>query len=144
MPDIIHQLTVPADRPAVRAALTTQEGLAAFWTDQARAEPTVGSEAWFGFGPAAETQFRFEVTEVSDDLVGWRCVSGPDEWVGTTVRWLLSPGADGGTTVRFEHRGWRSSDGELGQCSFVWAQVMARLAGYLETGKSQPYFRLAG
>jgi uncharacterized protein YndB with AHSA1/START domain len=143
MPEIIHQLTVAAPPSQVRDAITTAEGLGEFWTDQVRAEPKVGSEAWFGFGPNAETQFRFDVTSIGDDGVDWKCIGGPDEWVDTTVRWQLVP-HDSGTTVRFEHRGWKSESGDMGQCSFVWGQVLARLAAYVDEGRTDPFFRKAG
>ena len=63
--------------------------------------------------------------------------------VGTTVRWLLSPTPDG-TTVRFEHRDWRSVDGELGQCSYVWAPILDRLSPYVADGTADACFRQAG
>ncbi len=75
MPEIIHETVVAGDPQEVVVALTTAEGLAAFYTDQVRAQPTAGSELWFGFGPAAETQFRFDVTTIADDDVEWKCVS---------------------------------------------------------------------
>src|SRR5437868_7089194 len=87
MPDIIHQVVVKAQPAKVREALTTQSGLAAFWTDQTTAEPAVGSKAWFGFGPNAETSFTFEVIAIDDDRVAWTCLAGPDEWVGTHINW---------------------------------------------------------
>ena len=114
MTNIVHQLDVHAPAAKVREAITTEAGLGAFWTDQVRAEPAVGSKAWFGFGPNADISFTFAVTAIDDDLVEWKCIDGPDEWVGTTVRWQLSP-ADHGTTVRFEHRDSRTADGELGR-----------------------------
>lgn len=138
--DILHETAVPAAPDAVIETLTTEEGLAAFWTDQVRAVPEEGSEAWFGFGPNAEHQFRFTVAHIGTDRVAWRCVGGPPAWVGTEVGWLLSPAEDG-TRVRLEHRGWSSADGELASCSFVWTQVLHRLADYLRAGTPQPYFR---
>ncbi len=146
MAEIIHETTVPGDPGQVRVALTTATGLAGFYTDQVHADPTPDSQVWFGFGPAAETQFRFEVTALTDDGLQWRCVSGPAEWVGTEVSWRLEPdggAANGGTRVRFEHRGWQSADGELGTCSFVWAQILHRLDRYLATGVADPFFRQA-
>lgn len=44
------------------------------------------------------------------------------------------------TVVRFIHAGWRSSDGWLGTCSYTWAQILARLKRYAETGRRVPYF----
>jgi len=85
-------------------------------------------------------QFRFTVAEIASDRVAWRCTEGPPEWVGTEVRWLLTP-AERGAKVRLEHRGWESADGELAQCSFVWAQVLERLGEYVGAGAARPYFR---
>jgi uncharacterized protein YndB with AHSA1/START domain len=143
MSEILHATVVAADPAAVRTAVTTSDGLAGFWTDQVRAEPVVGTEAWFGFGPEAAIQFRFDVTGIADDAVEWRCTDGPDEWVGTQVRWGFQS-SEQGTSVRFEHSGWRSADGDLARCSFVWGQVLARLDRYLATGTPDPYFHQAG
>ena len=143
MSSIVHQLTVHAPAANVREAITTETGLESFWTDQVRAEPAVGSKAWFGFGPNAETQFTFEVTAIGDDRVEWSCIDGPDEWVGTSVRWLLSP-TPHGTTVRFEHRDWRTEEGALGECSYTWAQILSRLSAYVSEGTADPFFRKAG
>jgi hypothetical protein len=140
MTDIIHQVVVKADSDKVREAVTTQAGLAAFWTDQTTAEPAAGSKAWFGFGPNAEMSFTFEVAAIEDERVAWTCVEGPDEWVGTHVNWILTPN-NGGTTVRFEHRDWRSVEGALAECSFTWGQILARLAAYVDDGTVEPYFR---
>ena len=103
MPTITHETTIHSVPAPIIEALTTEKGLASFWTDQVRAEPKVGSEAWFGFGPNAETQFTFDVAAIDKDRVEWRCVAGPDEWIGTTVRWTLGPGHDGGTQLKFQH-----------------------------------------
>jgi hypothetical protein len=141
MPDIIHELHVGAAPAAVRATLTTGDGLAAFWTDQTRAEPAVGSQAWFAFGPNADVQKTFEVTVIDDAVVEWLDVEDASaEWVGTRITWRLTAAGDG-TTIRFTHADWRSVDGELPQCSYVWGQVLARLASYLDTGDADPYFR---
>src|SRR5512135_921506 len=91
MAQITHETVVCGDPGQVRTALTTAAGLAGFYTDQVHAEPTAGSELWFGFGPAAETQFRFQLSVITDDDVEWTCVSGPAEWVGTEVGWRLRP-----------------------------------------------------
>jgi uncharacterized protein YndB with AHSA1/START domain len=144
MAEIIHELHVDATPAEVREALTTRDGLAAFWTDQTAAEPEVGSKAWFAFGPNADIQKNFEVTAIDDRTVEWVDIEdASDEWVGTRVTWRLTPDADG-TKILFTHSDWRSTEGELPQCSFVWGQVLARLASYLESGTPDPVFRQAG
>ncbi len=142
MPAIIHETVLDADPERVLRAVTTEAGLSSFWTDQASAQPREGSQAWFAFGSDAETQFRFEVTRIAPGAVEWRCTGGPEEWVGTEVRWLMHPRGSG-TSLRFEHLGWASADGDLGACSMVWARILDRLARYVESGSADPYFHRA-
>ena len=94
MAEIIYETTVSGDPGQIRAALTTTAGLAGFYTDQVHAEPTGGSEVWFGFGPAAETQFRFQVSVITGEDVEWTCISGPQLPIP------LRPPREGGTLVR--------------------------------------------
>ena len=85
MVDILHRIGVITPTPqAVYDALTTIDGLAAWWT-----EKTQGSGDQVG-GPL---ELRFpgggfdtEVQELRPmERVVWRVVGGPEEWIGTTV-----------------------------------------------------------
>jgi uncharacterized protein YndB with AHSA1/START domain len=139
MPDIFHEHTFAAPPERLHDAITTEDGLAAFWTDQTTAEPVVGSTATFVFGPDAHTRFDMRIDAIQPDRVDWTCTDGPDEWRGTRLRWLLTP-ADGGTKLRFEHLGWESTDGAVAMCSYTWAMILDRLERYLATGQPQPLF----
>jgi uncharacterized protein YndB with AHSA1/START domain len=141
MPDVIHEHIYAAAPDQVLEALTTERGLAAFWTDQTSARAEVGSTATFGFGPNAETRFAMRIDAIESDRVEWTCTDGPDEWRGTRVRWLLTP-SDAGTQLKFEHLGWASTEGALGMCSYTWAMILDRLERYLASGDPQPYFDL--
>ncbi len=48
--DIAHELDIAASPEAVFDALTTQAGLAGWWTTDCFAEPTVDTISEFGFG----------------------------------------------------------------------------------------------
>ncbi len=61
MPDIHHETTIASDPDALFEGLSTQEGLAAFWTDQTEARAEVGSIATFAFGPNRETVFEMRI-----------------------------------------------------------------------------------
>lgn len=139
MPAIVHETTLAAGPAALRQTLTTERGLASFWTDQVDAEPTVGTVAHFGFGPNREMVFDMRIDAIDDEHVEWTCVGGPDEWMGTTVRWSYRPAEDG-ATLRFEHRGWAREDGGLGSVSYTWALIVERLARCLRDGANDPYF----
>lgn len=144
MPEIQHATIVAAQPEKVTTALSTESGLRAFWTDQATARAEVGSEAVFGFGPNAETQFRMRVDAIEPGReVSWTCVDGPPEWVGTTVRWVAQSMPDGQLMVRFSHTGF-PDDYDAAPVSFVWAMVLARLAEYASTGRPSPFFTRVG
>jgi uncharacterized protein YndB with AHSA1/START domain len=144
MPDILHALTIAAPPEAVFDAINSAEGNRSFWTDQTEYSPEEGSVAVFSFGPHAETQFRFEVATIDRPRsLTWRCVGGPPEWQPTSIVWTLTPGDDGAsTTVRFEHRGWASADGELAACTFTWGRILFALDEYVRTGSATPPFSI--
>jgi uncharacterized protein YndB with AHSA1/START domain len=142
VPDVIHERTYSASPEQLLEAVTSERGLASFWTDQTTAQAEVGSTAAFGFGPSGETQFAMRIDAIAPDRVEWTCTDGPDEWRGTRVRWLIAA-ADAGTRLRFEHLGWASTDGALGACSYTWAMILDRLEHYLASGEARPYFAAA-
>lgn len=140
MAEIHHRTTVEGDPASVFEAISTQEGLRAFWTDKAEAEPKVGSVASFGF-PGSDTVFRMRVDKLEPGrLIEWHCLGNPDNWRDTVVRWELSLGELGGTQVEFHHLNWRSAEGEFPSCSFTWAMILDRLNQYCKSGKPAPYF----
>ena len=143
MPDILHELQIKAGTDALREAITATDGLAAFWTDQTEATPEQGTIASFGFGPNRETVFEMRIDTITSDRVDWTCVSGPDEWVGTKLRWSLLPDRDA-TTLRFEHRDWKREDGAVASCSYTWAMILDGLNHYVIDGRANPYFTKTG
>ncbi|MGH7391551.1 MAG: SRPBCC family protein [Candidatus Rokuibacteriota bacterium] len=138
MPDILHQLTIRARPAEVFRALTSTEGLSAWWTRDALAEPAIGSVAQFGFN-RREVVFRMFVQDLEKDVqVRWRCLGGHPDWKDTEITFALSAVADG-TVLRFAHRGWKSSEGTFAVCSFDWARYLTSLRTYLETGRGVPH-----
>jgi uncharacterized protein YndB with AHSA1/START domain len=106
MCDIRHRVGITAPAGRVYDALATTDGLSGWWTREVTGVSRVGEKLEFYFGypePAAV----MEVTElIPDRRVAWRCVQGPDEWVGTAVAYDLS--TDGVETAGlFTHADWR-------------------------------------
>ena len=57
--------------------------------------------------PDAPTTFDFEVTEeTSGERVAWRCLSGPPEWIGTTISFDVQTDAENNTSVLFSQDDW--------------------------------------
>lgn len=84
-----------------------------------------------------------QVDAIAPDRVEWTCVAGPEEWVGTKLRWLIHPDGDA-TTLRFEHRDWKREDGAVAPSSYTWAMILDRLDQYVVNSNVNPYFTKAG
>ncbi len=65
-----------------------------------------------------------------------------DDWIGTHVGFDLSP-ADGGTKVRFHHRGWATQSGHFRISSYCWAQLLHLLKRWVEAGEVLPHAQRA-
>jgi len=139
MPDIRHRVGVSAPLSSVYEAVATREGISEWWTrDGVRGESKEGSTLRFFFGQP-EAAAGMEITRLSSDgHVGWTCVEGHDEWVGTTVTFDLSH-KDDETVVLFTHADWREPDEFMAHCSARWAYFLLSLKSYLETGSGTPY-----
>ncbi|MEZ5142394.1 MAG: SRPBCC domain-containing protein [Acidimicrobiales bacterium] len=139
MADIVHELDIAAPPDRVFEAVTTQEGLASWWTTDVSTTGTLGSEAVFGFeGHTQEMRMRIEALE-PPELVQWTCLHGPDEWVDTTIAFRIEPGAVGtSSVVRLWHGDWEYEDGIMPRVSFRWAIALESLRLYLETGTGDP------
>jgi hypothetical protein len=63
----------------------------------------------------------------------------PGEWPGTRITAELAP-AEGGTRLRFAHRGWVSAEGAFAMCNTTWGELMHRLRDTAEGKGRGPLF----
>lgn len=137
MKSIYHRLLIQAPAEKVYHALTTQEGLAGWWTPETTAVPEIGSIARFAFGP--DYFKEMEVVELNPcSSVKWRCIRAFEDWIGTTLTFELQPHQKG-TVLLFHHDGWKEYTPEFASCSFDWALFFRSLKFLCETGKGFPY-----
>jgi uncharacterized protein YndB with AHSA1/START domain len=141
MPDIIHRIGIRAPAPKVYEALSTLKGLAQWWTREVRGEERPGGKLEFTFRtPSDEIKGRMvmEVQELKPNaLVRWRCVEGPEEWIGTGIDFRLES-AEGQVIVLFGHRNWRVAVDFMAHCSMKWAVFLLSLREWVETGAGRP------
>jgi uncharacterized protein YndB with AHSA1/START domain len=138
MADILHKIEVRVPRDRVFEALSTQEGLARWWTTDTKAQAKVGSIAEFGFRGGKFVQ-KMKIDELlPGKRVAWTATEGVDEWKGTTLTFDLSE-ENGETVIRFGHRGWREASDFLAHCSYRWAYFLRSLKLYLQEGKGTPH-----
>jgi uncharacterized protein YndB with AHSA1/START domain len=138
MVDILHRVGIKSSSSDdVYKALTTREGLSAWWTNNTQGETKVGGVLQFRFGAAGG--FDMKVLELHPaERVLWQVVDGPKEWIGTKVSWELKEDGDY-TIVLFKHQGWKEPVEFMHHCSTKWGVFLMSLKSLLETGKSAPW-----
>jgi hypothetical protein len=137
MVDILHKVGVKTSSPKpVYDVLTTLEGLRGWWTTDTKGEPDRGGVIEFRFEAGG---FDMKVLEAHPDKqVLWQVVGGPEEWVGTKIRWDLAQDGDY-VSILFKHEGWREPSEFMHHCSTKWAAFLLSLKALVETGKGAPH-----
>lgn len=159
MPNIHQELLIGAPAEKIYSAITTAEGLSAWWTAGSTAELEVGSIARFPFGPDYFKEMK--ITELKPSmLVKWTCLKGEGEWVGTHLSFELVEGnkqsltksrpelqgqieqqgnLDKGTLLIFHHDDWKEYTPMFAECSYTWGQFMKSIKLLCETGEGRPW-----
>ena len=135
--DILHRIGIEKSAPEkVYEAITTLDGLSAWWAQKTVGDTELGGVIAFRFTAGG---FDMKVTELDPGrLVRWEVVDGPEEWVGTRIDWRLDQ-ADDYTTVLFRHQGWKEPVDFMHHCSTKWATYLMSLKSLAETGKGAPH-----
>lgn len=137
MAEINHQVGISASPKIIYDALTTNSGLAEWWTHDTSGAGDVGSIIEFRFngdGP------NFTVTElIPNKIVRW-AHSGtmPEAWIGTEILFQLKTEGEQ-TFVRFTHSNWKQVTDFMAHCSTKWAVFLISLKQVLETGEGKPF-----
>ena len=135
MPDILHRVGINGTPAKVFEALSTLDGLSHWWITGTTGDPKVGGIIKFRPGGGG---FDMKVVESKpNDLVQWKCVGGPPEWIGTDVTFRLVH-KDGQVFVLFSHANWREPVEFMHHCSTKWATFLLSLKALLESGKGRP------
>ncbi len=135
MHDIRHLVGVRAAPEDVYRALATIDGLAGWWTEQTSGSAEAGGTIDFRFPNGA---FAMKVVDqVPGRSVRWTVIDGPEEWVGTEIRWDLRQ-EDDFTKLVFTHAGWREPVEFMHHCSTKWAVYILSLKQLVETGTGAP------
>ena len=135
MPDILHRVGIKSSLDDVYEALTTREGLAAWWTNNTHGESKVGGVLQFRFGAGG---FDMKVLELHPaKRVVWQVVDGPKEWIGTKVSWELKQEGDY-ALILFKHQDWKEPVEFMHHCSTKWAMFLMSLKSLVETGRGSP------
>jgi len=140
MVDILHRVGIESSANDVYKALTTREGLAAWWTNNTQGESKVGSVVKFRFsaGGSEIGGFDMKVIELQPaKRVLWQVVDGPEEWIGTKIRFDVKQAGDH-AIVLFKHQNWKETVEFMHHCSTKWAVFLLSLREFVERGTGHP------
>jgi hypothetical protein len=128
-------LAINATPAALRAAITTYEGVSGWWAPSVSPGPKLLT---ISFGDSG-VDVRVVATSA---LVVWdvvTCSAEPD-WVGTSIEFAVAPDAGGTIELSFTHRG----PGGLAcaeNCFAGWTHYLPSLVSYAENGVGRPRVR---
>jgi uncharacterized protein YndB with AHSA1/START domain len=140
MVDILHRVGIKSSADKVYQALSTREGLAAWWTENTQGEGKVSGVLKFRFsaGGADIGGFEMKVLELNPATrVLWQVADGPEDWIGTKISFDLRQ-EDAYCIVLFKQQGWREPNEHMYHCSTKWATFLLSLKALVETGKGTP------
>jgi uncharacterized protein YndB with AHSA1/START domain len=136
MPDIVHRVGIQGTADQVYEALSTLDGLSHWWIVGTTGDAAVGGTVHFhpdGGG--------FDMKVVASrprELVQWKCVGGPPEWIGTDVSFRLVP-KEGQVFVLFTHANWKEPVEFMHHCSTKWATFLLSLKNWIERREGRPH-----
>ena len=135
--DYESQLTLAASTDVVFDALTTIDGLAAWWTP-VTGDGLTGGELTFSFGPASQAVMRVDAAErgVGVRWTNLACVQ--QDWVGTTLHFDIEETPEGGSELHFRHAGLTPRLECFTDCKSGWDHFILSLRAYVETGVGNP------
>jgi len=135
MADIRHNVVIKATPEKVYQAVTTQEGLEAWWCKDTTAKPEAGFVNIFIFGKYYNEMKVADL--VPNKRASWECINSIEEWIGTGISFDLEE-KNGNTLLRFTHGNWKAVTDIFAACNYDWASFMKSLKSYCETGTGQP------
>ena len=135
MADIRHNIVIKAAPEKIYEAITTQQGIEAWWCKQTIAKPEVGFVNVFVFG-SSKNEMRVTALD-PNKKAEWQCIQSIEEWIGTRISFDLEE-KNSNTLLRFTHGDWRALTDMFAACNYSWALFMKSLKTYCETGTGTP------
>ncbi len=137
MPDIKHLVHIDVPAEAVYRAVTEQQGLAGWWTNECTAASEAGGVNTFRFGGRYYNEM--EIIELTPNArVVWKCLEGDEQWIGTRIIFDIED-AGTKTILRFAHAEWKRAGDFFATCNYHWGLYMKSLKSYCETGTGKPF-----
>ena len=134
MPDIRQLVYIKSTAEKIFAAISTQQGIASWWSAHNNAKPEKGSVYRISFG--GDYYKDIKVAELVPDIrVVWNILDATPEWLNTTVTFDIKMGKNS-AELRFSHSGWKEYTDMFAQCSYHWAIYLGNLKLLAEKDKA--------
>ena len=137
MADIYHDFPIRAPQAQVFEAISSAQGLDAWWTKQAHGEVASGAIYDLGFGQGYAWQAKISNC-VPGSEIEWEMTRADADWLGTRVGFRLQEKGNA-TKVHFHHTGWPEENVHYRTSSFCWAMYLRLLKRYVEQGDVVAY-----
>ncbi len=137
MVNINHRIGIKASPEKIYEALTTDDGLKKWWTNDISGAGMVGSTIKFRFNGGGPD---FTITKlIPNKTVCWQHSGNiPESWMDTEILFQLEVG-ENQTFVKFTHSNWNETTDFMAHCNTKWAVFLLSLKDALETGKGAPF-----
>lgn len=144
--DIVLSVDIQTTPQKLYEAITTQQGLAGWYTPETKAEPRVGAVIELKFAELATLKFCVDELEAERSVI-WSAVQVPTDWEGTHIKFDMTSQGNM-VNLQFNQTGLPPAYEDLGVFSYLWGQYLRSLKALLETGEGEPFgsvgSRLAG
>jgi len=138
MKTILQSVDIKSSAAAIYEALTTEKGLAGWWTETVQVEEGVGGVIDFTFGAAFNPNMRIMALE-PNERVEWTCVGGHEPWQDNTFEFRIDERASMCVLFFTQAYARELSDEEYGRYNFNWGFYLESLRSLVQAGRGTPY-----
>jgi uncharacterized protein YndB with AHSA1/START domain len=137
MADIFHQFPIKASPEQVFEAVTTPEGLDAWWTKRSTGKPVEGTEYSLYFGEGSD--WRAVVSKcIRNAEFELQMTVADKDWEGTRIGFRIDE-RNGNSLVHFHHLGWPEENDHFRISCYCWAMYLRLLKRHVEHDEFVPY-----
>lgn len=137
MYNIYHDIQISARPQEIFEAISTPQGLNAWWTVRSSGTPIIGKEYNFYF--SEDYNWSAIVNTCNTDFaISFIMNHATDDWIGTKLNFTILP-KDNYFILRLEHTGWRETSDHYRRTSYCWALYLKCLKDYVENDIIKPY-----
>ncbi|CAH0164726.1 SRPBCC domain-containing protein [Microbacterium sp. Bi128] len=122
MPELRHRIRISAPLDPVWSALTTAQGLQAWWAPDVEVDDVGGHVSV----KAGSANFVWSAKNNGESgIVEWTCLEGPGSSPGSVVTFAVAADDDDHTVVTLVHEGWTEDDPNIEACNTRWGGTSA-------------------